>query len=87
MPPNKRTAVAESTSLEWTDNNLSLNLLSFKSCQTIKPMPPKMTSAEIVKRIIGSLLTVVSEDEGEKTPIKSKYTEQSGSLQMYEKGI
>ncbi len=31
-----------------------------------------MTSAEIVKRIIGSLLTVVSEDEGEKTPIKSK---------------
>ncbi len=72
IPQSSKTAVEQKTSFECTESVLILNFLSLRSCQTIKPIPPKTIRAEIVKIITGSLLTVVSEDDGENIPIKSK---------------
>ena len=68
IPQSSKTAVEQKTSFECTESVLILNFLSLRSCQTIKPIPPKTIRAEIVKIITGSLLTVVSEDDGENIP-------------------
>ena len=72
LPPISKIAVVININFVYGLNFLYLNLTLFISCQTIKPSPPNTIKSDIVIRITGSPFTVVSDDDGENIPIKSK---------------